>query len=638
MNAMLEEEVSERQAAEDLLLENHQALLVSENRYRGLFDHMKKAFIYCKLLLDRDGAVIDGEILDVNHSFIEQFCRLVPGFSWSGRKISEVSCNELKLVFDCLKEYGSQVLQPTSLSFERILEVGDKCYQISAYSPEPYYVATLITDITEQRRITAEVEENRRRYEALMMQSSEAVLVVDFNSKIITEANNASLRVFGYEREELLSMPLSDLLMISEDSLQSLVAMLARFGGLPAAIRSCRRKDGSKIQLERVASLIEYSGKRLILISYRDVTEQQKLQAILQGELELAGTMQKSLLPAEFNNELVAIRTVFQPLHFVSGDYYGYKWSRSKQQLHGYIIDVTGHGIATALHTASISSLLNETMEKEQGWTPTAFLELNRYCLEYFPENAFVAMIAFTFDFAKQTLTYITGGINYIIACTQSDIGLMPLRGLYLGITSDPDFEFVTIPLQHGDLFYFMTDGIYERLPDSFFNGICQFSETVEALKRLSQDGQRFDDCSALCIEVRAWPEKKQHFNFSQDEYTALRRDQVKERLYKLAGSEGPKLEIVLGEALNNALAYGTKVKVTIQKIGQRLVIRVKDDGPGFLGNAAIESLGNQSSPELFETKLDAECGRGLGIMAAWTDKVLYSQRGNEVLIIKNLP
>ena len=38
-----------------------------------------------------------------------------------------------------------------------------------------------------------------------------------------------------------------------------------------------------------------------------------------------------------------------------------------------------------------------------------------------------------------------------------------------------------------------------------------------------------------------------------------------------------------------------------------------------------------------FEEKLYAENGRGIMIMAAWMDRVLYNRAGNEVLLVKRL-
>ena len=127
----------------------------------------------------------------------------------------------------------------------------------------------------------------------------------------------------------------------------------------------------------------------MVMLSYRDITEQQKLQTVLQSQVELAGEVQKSLLAADFDDSRVTIKTIFEPLTIVSGDFFGYRWSHDGTMLHGYLLDITGHGIATALHTSAFSSLLNEVMDQAEVWTEETLKQLNSQLSSYFKSNTF---------------------------------------------------------------------------------------------------------------------------------------------------------------------------------------------------------------------------------------------------------
>ena len=78
-------------------------------------------------------------------------------------------------------------------------------------------------------------------------------------------------------------------------------------------------------------------------------------------------------------------------------------------------------------------------------------------------------------------------------------------------------------------------------------------------------------------------------------------------------------------------------VRVKINRLGSRLIVRILDKGDGFDGNAAIQKLSRRQSAAIFDERLMAEGGRGLPIMVAWMDRVLYNRTGNEVMLVKRL-
>lgn len=109
---------------------------------------------------------------------------------------------------------------------------------------------------------------------------------------------------------------------------------------------------------------------------------------------------------------------------------------------------------------------------------------------------------------------------------------------------------------------------------------------------------------------------------------------QVRKVLAGLAGGAGGKVELIFNEAVNNALRSSDQVRVRMCRIGQRLVLRVKDYGTGFAGNEAVRRLGAQSLCEQFEDRLTAEHGRGLLIMKALSERICYNRQGTEIMLV----
>jgi serine phosphatase RsbU (regulator of sigma subunit) len=78
--------------------------------------------------------------------------------------------------------------------------------------------------------------------------------------------------------------------------------------------------------------------------------------------------------------------------------------------------------------------------------------------------------------------------------------------GSLVGICAEPDFSECTVPVQEGDTFYFVTDGlmdpVMERPPDS----LRDFDRTMQELRSVAASESRRDDASALCIKISGPP------------------------------------------------------------------------------------------------------------------------------------
>ena len=491
------------------------------------------------------------------------------------------------------------------------------------------------------------VRENLQQSEAwarlVFEQSGEALALFDVETKQIVAANERCAQLLAYgSRDELLGLTAYDVALDSREGIdrrfaKEYISGILRF--LPE-IRLLRRKDGTSIEVERTLAHIQMTDRLLLMSSFRDVTETRKMQKQMEAELSNAATVQRSLLVKDCLTDRVEIRTFYQPYREVSGDFYGYDWNHSGAVLQGYLIDVMGHGIGTALQTAALNVLFHQAMDEQLSLKETLLL-VNRQAQSYFGEGMFAAAICFELDLSRMTMRYISAGINYFMASSRNLHGLIRAPGSLVGVDDHPDFIEQTVSVQAGDVFYFATDGLMDVMSRHVPVDLHDFDRILTAMKVAAPAGGGHDDASALCLRIRdpvQWPV---FFELSKPEEMKYLRGRLREILVGSVGGKAIFIEVALNEAINNALRSASQtetplIRLKINKLGSRLVFRVRDSGPGFDVNGMIPLV---KRTWLAETKI-ADCeedGRGLSIMWSLTDRLVFNSRGNEVLMVKRI-
>jgi PAS domain S-box-containing protein len=129
-----------------------------------------------------------------------------------------------------------------------------------------------------------EVEKARRslaqRYEYLTRFANDIILVTDQDLKIV-EANNQAAAAYGYDREELLNLHLTDLYPPgSKQVLHEIIRHAEEKSGLIFEADQ-QRRDGTTFPVEVSLRLLEVEGQRLFQGIIRDITERQQTQAAL---------------------------------------------------------------------------------------------------------------------------------------------------------------------------------------------------------------------------------------------------------------------------------------------------------------------------------------------------------------------
>jgi len=477
---------------------------------------------------------------------------------------------------------------------------------------------------------------------SLFEQSVDALAIFDDETKECVKANRRFCEMTGYSPEQLLNLTAYEIIIDTSEGIDQRFSLKHLSGGenFASEIRRLRCNGGRIVEVERTLSRIVQDNRVMILGSWRDVSAENRLREQTKRELRSAGMLQRSLLPPEGRHGDLEIRTVYQPRHEVSGDFFWYRWTQSGNLLKGFLLDVMGHGIGTALQTAAINVLFHQALE--EGLAPRATLQrVNRQCQGYFGEDVFAAALCFEIDMSRMTLCYAAGGITSFLASTGRVRGVVKAPGSLIGIDPDPEFDECQIPLQTGDSFYFVTDGLMDLLTTKLPQSLHDFGRTMEELQTVASYETRRDDASALCIHIsggKAWPV---YFEISRSDDLVSMRQRLRETLDRTAGTKARLIEVILNEAINNSLRnqgalVDKGIRVKLNKIGSRLVIRVRDYGKGFDATGALQRLKDVWADETADDG-HAEGGRGIQIMWKLSDRLFYNSSGTEILFIKQI-
>lgn len=227
----------------------------------------------------------------------------------------------------------------------------------------------------------------------------------------------------------------------------------------------------------------------------------QKTEKKLQQDFILAGKIQKSLLPGNIDTPFFELISFYQPYRHVSGDTFDFVASKSGKKLIGYIADVMGHGLGTALQTSGLRILCHQILTER---TPLSqrVKNINKNSDSCFTEDSFAALIAFEFDFIAMTLTYVTAGINSFLKLTNKKKCFNKAPGPFIGMLHDIDCEEHKIPISTNDVFCFMTDGITDLMETCNFS-IKSLQDLHVQLQDLVSNNPCKDDTTAILIKVK---------------------------------------------------------------------------------------------------------------------------------------
>ena len=131
----------------------------------------------------------------------------------------------------------------------------------------------------EVERQTHELRTSEEKYRLIFSASSDAILIMDSETRRIEEANDAASHVYGYTRKELHGLKASALINDPEKS-QQWAAEIASGHRTRIDLAYQRRKDGSVFPVSISAGVFRLLDREKLVVIVRDISEGKRIEKL----------------------------------------------------------------------------------------------------------------------------------------------------------------------------------------------------------------------------------------------------------------------------------------------------------------------------------------------------------------------
>ncbi len=164
---------------------------------------------------------------------------------------------------------------------------------------QPVEYQSIGQDMTDRRQLDETLRESEAKFRLLFSAAQDALVLVDSETRQILDANDAVVRLYGYDRESLLKMNALELSADPDLSKKFIAQTLSSARSqLALNINLHKRKDGSTFPVEITSGVIHLRSKKMIYAMFRDITSR------VQAETELRESRERFRQLAEHIDEV----------------------------------------------------------------------------------------------------------------------------------------------------------------------------------------------------------------------------------------------------------------------------------------------------------------------------------------------
>lgn len=267
--------------------------------------------------------------------------------------------------------------------------------------------------------------------------------------------------------------------------------------------------DDLQVTIERTLQHLE---------QWREAVAARDKLVVLQNELQVASSTQRSILPTTFpESSDYQVFGHMEPARNVGGDFYDVIRLQDRQ-VGLAIADVSDKGVPAALFMMSSRTLLKGAAIGSSV-PAEALREVNELLYEENETMMFVTVLYSIYDPDTGKLTYSNGGHDapLLVRPDGSSELLARTHGVALGIAPNIEFSSQTVQLDPGDAVVLYTDGVteamnangeqfgVERLHEVFDGSSPENAEDAaeamfEAVRNFVGDAPQFDDITCLVL------------------------------------------------------------------------------------------------------------------------------------------
>ncbi len=480
-------------------------LAESEERYRLLAENSGDVVVHVR----------DEVIVWVSPSVTDSFG--APPSFWLGRPIgTSVVAEDLPAFTEMVNqtETGDSVVRRVRLldagGHVHWTEIHAKIFYDAAGNPDGRTASLRIIDDEVAAEQTLELARGERahadaRYRTLIEKSAVATSLHTPDGRFAT-ANQAMCDFFGYDADTLLTMTWQELTpteSLDEDLAADADIMAGRresyrttkqyyhadghliWGDLSL---SCMRTPDDEVDhmiCQIVDITAEMQAREQLIISEE---RSRALAQDLQGELNSAAHYLRSALPDDLAGP-VETQSRYLPSQTLGGDFFDAFWV-DDDHLIVYLLDVSGHGVQSALVAVSAYNLLrSSTVSTSTLLHPSQMLgTLNRHFAMERHDSNYVTIWYGVYQKSTRTMRYASGGHPPAVLFTGETAVELPSQSPPAGMFEDTTFPVSIVPIPSGSQLLLYSDGVYELTqPDGEPWSYTQFMRVCSRLARSPQ-------------------------------------------------------------------------------------------------------------------------------------------------------
>jgi len=338
------------------------------------------------------------------------------------------------------------------------------------------------------------------KYESIFEHALEGIFQTSQEGEYIA-ANPALVKMYGYESFDELAGNINNIatqLYVDPHRRAEFIQLMQERGQVLHFESEIRRRDGKTLWIsENVRSIHDDAGNFLYYEgTVDDITElklarerlQRMLEALeqtqqrLENELAEATRYVRSLLPHPLTGS-IETHWCYLPCSHLGGDGFGYHWL-DPEVLAVYLLDVSGHGVGSALLSISILNVLRtQLLANTDFHDPSAVLEgLNRAFPMARNNEKYFTIWYGVYHQPSRTLTYASGGHHAaVLISDQGDRLHLQTGGAVIGAMPDLKYPSARIQVPSPAELYLFSDGVYEiARPDGSWQSREEFSRFLQ--------------------------------------------------------------------------------------------------------------------------------------------------------------
>ncbi len=146
---------------------------------------------------------------------------------------------------------------------------------------DPTHIQGVLLDVTEQAKLEQRRVESEERYRKLFEGESDAILVMDAETRMFVDVNDAALALYGYSRDEFLGLRHVDISAEPGTAERMVQKTMEGAAGGTVMARWHRKKDGTVFPVEISPSKFTLEGRTVLCGMVRDITERRKAERAL---------------------------------------------------------------------------------------------------------------------------------------------------------------------------------------------------------------------------------------------------------------------------------------------------------------------------------------------------------------------